>query len=157
MGVGSDGKCGRWECGSGVTRDSFTLFREKLAAGETEACAALVDSLIERLDHTIDEGAEEAWREEIYGVIRSRLPMWDSRRSEEIALARRNNVRKDNDRSGMELFLSVECSEIRAVVRNKRVILSADPSHQLPILVPAKPEEVHVFTHMSGMVRHRNE
>lgn len=79
------------------------------------------------------------------------------RRWEEIALARRRNVRKDNDKSGMEFFLSVERSEIRAVVRNKRVILSADPSHQLPIFVPAKPEEVHVFTHMTGIVRHRNE
>jgi len=79
------------------------------------------------------------------------------RRSEEIALARRSNVRKDNDKSGMEFFLSVEHSEIRAVVRNKYIILSANLSHQLPILVPAKPEEVHVFTHMSGMVRHRNE
>jgi hypothetical protein len=79
------------------------------------------------------------------------------RRSKEIALSRRGNVREDNDKSGMELFLSVERSEIRAVVRNKRVILSPDPNHQLPILVPAKPEGVHVFTHMSGIVRHRNE
>ena len=31
-----------------------------------EARATLVDSLIQSLDHTIDEGAEEAWREEIY-------------------------------------------------------------------------------------------
>ena len=30
-----------------------------------EARAALVDSLIESLDPTIDEGAEEAWRQEI--------------------------------------------------------------------------------------------
>jgi putative addiction module component (TIGR02574 family) len=30
-----------------------------------EARAAIVDSLIESLDPTIDEGAEEAWRQEI--------------------------------------------------------------------------------------------
>ena len=31
-----------------------------------EARAALADSLIESLDSEIDDGAEEAWREEIY-------------------------------------------------------------------------------------------
>ena len=32
----------------------------------SEARAALVDSLIESLDNAIDDGVEEAWREEIY-------------------------------------------------------------------------------------------
>lgn len=31
-----------------------------------EARAALIDSLIESLDQTIDDDAEEVWREEIY-------------------------------------------------------------------------------------------
>ena len=53
----------------------------------------------------------------------------------------------------MQLFFSVESGEIRAVVRDERVILSADFSHQLPILVPAKPDEVHVFAHVPGLMR----
>ena len=77
--------------------------------------------------------------------------------SEEFPLAQRSDVRKDYDKAGMDFFPSVERSEICTVAGNKRVILSADPSHQLPILVPAKPDEVHVFTHMSGIVCHRNE
>jgi putative addiction module component (TIGR02574 family) len=49
------------------------LLREALAL-PPEARAALVDSLIESLDPTIEEGAEEAWRRE----IRARLEQIDS-------------------------------------------------------------------------------
>ena len=52
---------------------------------------------------------------------------------------------------------SVERGEIRAVVRDERVIFPTDSSHQLPILVPAKPEEVHVFTHVPGVICHGDE
>lgn len=48
-----------------MVRDPAEVLRDALAL-PPEARAALVDSLIESLDHTIDEGAEEAWREEIY-------------------------------------------------------------------------------------------
>ena len=48
-----------------MVRDAAEVLRDALAL-PSEARAALVDSLIESLDHTIDEGAEEAWREEIY-------------------------------------------------------------------------------------------
>lgn len=37
------------------------------------------------------------------------------------------------------------------------VIPPADSSHQLPILVSAKPEEVHVFTDVPGVMRHSDE
>jgi putative addiction module component (TIGR02574 family) len=48
-----------------MVRDAAEVLRDALAL-PSEARAALVDSLIESLDRTIDEGAEEAWREEIY-------------------------------------------------------------------------------------------
>jgi putative addiction module component (TIGR02574 family) len=48
-----------------VERDAGEVLRDALALS-AEARAALVDSLIESLDQTVDEGAEEAWREEIY-------------------------------------------------------------------------------------------
>jgi putative addiction module component (TIGR02574 family) len=48
-----------------VVRDAAEVLRDALAL-PAEVRAALVDSLIESLDPTIDEGAEEAWREEIY-------------------------------------------------------------------------------------------
>ncbi len=57
----------------------------------------------------------------------------------------------------MQFFLSVERGEVRAVVRDERVVLPADSNHQLPILVPAKPEEVHVFTYVPGLMRQCDE
>jgi hypothetical protein len=57
----------------------------------------------------------------------------------------------------MQFRFSVECGEIRAIVRDERVILPADSGHQLPILVPAKPEEVHVFTSVPGVMRQGDE
>lgn len=48
-----------------MVRDAAEVLRDALAL-PAEVRAALVDSLIESLDPTIDEGAEEAWREEIY-------------------------------------------------------------------------------------------
>ena len=51
------------ESGNGE-RHSADLLRDVLAL-PPEARAALIDPLIESLDQTIDEGAEEAWRREI--------------------------------------------------------------------------------------------
>ena len=48
-----------------MLRDPAELLRDALEL-PLEARAALVDSLIESLDLVVDEGAEEAWREEIY-------------------------------------------------------------------------------------------
>ena len=48
-----------------MVRDAAEVLRDALAL-PPEARAALVDSLIESLDRVIDEGAEEAWLEEIY-------------------------------------------------------------------------------------------
>ena len=46
-----------------------------------EARAALIDSLIESLDHTIDDDTEDAWREEIYRRLsRSMVERFNSRR-----------------------------------------------------------------------------
>ena len=53
----------------------------------------------------------------------------------------------------MQLLFSVESGEVRAVIRDERVILLADSGHQLPVLVPAKPNEVHVFTQVPGIMR----
>ncbi len=47
-----------------MERHAAELLRDALAL-TPEARAALIDSLIESLDPTIDEGAEEAWRREI--------------------------------------------------------------------------------------------
>jgi putative addiction module component (TIGR02574 family) len=47
-----------------MERHAAELLRDALALAP-EARAALIDSLIESLDQTIDEGAEEAWRREI--------------------------------------------------------------------------------------------
>ena len=46
-------------------RDAAELLRDALAL-PAEARAALIDSLIGSLDHEIDDGAEDAWREEIH-------------------------------------------------------------------------------------------
>ena len=48
-----------------MVKDAAEVLRDARAL-PPEARATLVDSLIQSLDHTIDEGAEEAWREEIY-------------------------------------------------------------------------------------------
>jgi putative addiction module component (TIGR02574 family) len=48
-----------------MVRDPAELLRDALEL-PLEARAALIDSLIESLDLVVDEGAEEAWREEIY-------------------------------------------------------------------------------------------
>jgi len=48
-----------------MVRDPAEVLKAALELS-TEARAALIDSLIESLDHTIDDDAEEAWREEIY-------------------------------------------------------------------------------------------
>jgi putative addiction module component (TIGR02574 family) len=47
-----------------MVRDPAEVLRDALAL-PVEVRAAMVDSLIESLDSTIDDGAEEAWREEI--------------------------------------------------------------------------------------------
>jgi len=47
-----------------MERQAAELLRDALAL-PAEARAALVDSLIESLDQVIDDGAEDAWREEI--------------------------------------------------------------------------------------------
>ena len=47
-----------------MERHAAELLRDALALPQ-EARAALIDSLIESLDQTIEEGAEEAWRREI--------------------------------------------------------------------------------------------
>ncbi|MGH9629326.1 MAG: addiction module protein [Bryobacteraceae bacterium] len=47
-----------------MERHPAELLRDALAL-PLEARAALIDSLIESLDPTIDDGAEEAWRQEI--------------------------------------------------------------------------------------------
>ena len=48
-----------------MVRDPAEVLRAALEL-PLEARAALVDSLIESLDQIVDEGVEEAWREEIY-------------------------------------------------------------------------------------------
>ena len=47
-----------------MVRDAAEVLKDTLAL-PVEARAAVIDSLIESLDCSIDEGAEEAWREEI--------------------------------------------------------------------------------------------
>ena len=47
-----------------MERHAAELLRDALALPQ-EARAALIDSLIESLDQTIEEGTEEAWRREI--------------------------------------------------------------------------------------------
>ncbi len=69
-----------------MVRNAAEVLRDALAL-PAEARAALIDSLIGSLDHAIDEGAEEAWREEIYkrleqidsGAVRL-MPWEDARR-----------------------------------------------------------------------------
>jgi len=56
-----------------MERHAADLLRDVLAL-PPEARAALIDSLIESLDQTIEEGAEEAWRRE----IEARLEQIDS-------------------------------------------------------------------------------
>ena len=56
-----------------MERHAAELLRDALALPQ-EARAALIDSLIESLDQTIEEGAEEAWR----GEIELRLKQIDS-------------------------------------------------------------------------------
>ena len=48
-----------------MVRDPAEVLKDALAL-PSEARAALVNSLIESLDNAIDDGVEEAWREEIY-------------------------------------------------------------------------------------------
>lgn len=48
-----------------MVKDAAEVLRDALAL-PAEARAAMVDCLIESLDPAIDEGAEEAWRDEIY-------------------------------------------------------------------------------------------
>ena len=48
-----------------MARHAAEVLKDALAL-PAEARAALIDSLIESLDPTIDDGAEEAWREEVY-------------------------------------------------------------------------------------------
>jgi len=47
-----------------MERNAVELLRDALALPE-EARSALIDSLIESLDQTVEEGAEDAWRREI--------------------------------------------------------------------------------------------
>ena len=69
--------------GKGCSR-TFDL-RDALAL-PAEARAALIDSLIGSLDHEIDDGAEDAWREEIHRRLQQidggavQLIAWDDAR-----------------------------------------------------------------------------
>lgn len=47
-----------------MERHAAELLRDALALTPEER-AALVDSLIDSLDQTVEEGAEEAWRQEV--------------------------------------------------------------------------------------------
>jgi putative addiction module component (TIGR02574 family) len=47
-----------------MVRDAAEVLRDALALPD-DVRGALIDCLIESLDRTIDEGAEEAWRNEI--------------------------------------------------------------------------------------------
>jgi putative addiction module component (TIGR02574 family) len=77
-----------------MTRDVAEVLRDALDL-PAEARAALIDSLIESLDSTIDDKAEEAWREEIYrrlqqidaGAIQL-IPWEDARRRLQARLLR---------------------------------------------------------------------
>lgn len=53
--------------------------------------------------------------------------------------------------------MTVKRREIRPIVRDERVILSADPCHQLPVLVPSKTEKVHMLADMPGVMRQGNQ
>ena len=64
-----------------MVRDAAEVLRDALAL-PSEARAALVDSLIDSLDHAIEDGAEEAWRDEIH----RRLQQIDSGAVQLIAL-----------------------------------------------------------------------
>lgn len=57
----------------------------------------------------------------------------------------------------MQFFFRVKRGEIRSIIRDQRVVAGADSSHQLPILVTAKPEEVNVFARVPSFVRQRDE
>lgn len=65
--------------------DAALVLKNALALGPEER-AALVDRLIDSLEETVDEGAEEAWREEIYRRLQQidsgavRLIPWDDAR-----------------------------------------------------------------------------
>jgi putative addiction module component (TIGR02574 family) len=69
-----------------MARDVTEVLRDALAL-PAEARVALVDSLVGSLDSSIDDGAEEAWREEIHrrlqeidsGAVRL-IPWGDARR-----------------------------------------------------------------------------
>ena len=52
-----------------MVRDASEVLRDALGL-PVEARAALIDSLIESLDPTVDEGCEDAWREEIHRRLR---------------------------------------------------------------------------------------
>jgi hypothetical protein len=81
----------------------------------------------------------------------------EQRGSEEITLARGNNVWHDNDKSRMQFLFSVEGGEIRPVVRDEGVIAAADFRHQLPVFLPTQSEEVDVLAKVSGLMRHIDE
>jgi hypothetical protein len=53
----------------------------------------------------------------------------------------------------MQFLFRVERGEIRSIIRDKGVLLAADCSHQLPNLLAAKAEEVHVVADVTGFVR----
>ncbi len=69
-----------------MVKDAADVLRHALAL-PAEARAALIGPLIESLDPAIDEGAEEAWREEIY----CRLEQIDRGAVEQDARRRRRN------------------------------------------------------------------
>ena len=66
-------------------RDAAEVLKDALAL-PAEARAVLIDSLIGSLDREIDDGAEEAWREEIYRRLQQidsgavQLIAWDDAR-----------------------------------------------------------------------------
>ena len=60
-----------------MIRDAANVLKDALAL-PSEARAALIDSLIDSLDHVIDDGAEEAWREEIHRSLQETLEPFSS-------------------------------------------------------------------------------
>src|SRR5665647_220846 len=57
------------------------------------------------------------------------------RGSEESTLPHWNNVRNDDDQSGVEAFPTIKRREIGPIICHKRILLVTDSGHQLPILV----------------------
>lgn len=78
-------------------------------------------------------------------------------RLEECALLFRRNIGNNDNQSSMQLFLGIEFCKVRSVVCHKCILPSLDLPHQLPVLLAVEPQEVHMFTAKSGLVRDFDE